>query len=177
MGTELRRPYGRYLPVPNGRQVTIRYARVGDLVCNSFDGATRVNVEIEAVERSGLLQLDAARLERTARLETEVSMAFVEELSNQLRHAYRILASNTFATVRSRVARDLLERAFEAEAPRPRAHVRVTNQALADATSSVREVVARALRELRLKGLILTDQSGITILDLDALIREAGKAI
>jgi len=37
--------------------------------------------------------------------------------------------------------------------------------------------LGRALRELRIRGLIKTDQSGITILDLDALIREAGKAI
>jgi CRP/FNR family transcriptional regulator, cyclic AMP receptor protein len=167
----------QYLPTAEGRQVTIRYARAGDLVGNSSGGRTSVSVEIEAVETSDLLHLDVARLERTARLEPEVSMAIVEELSNRLRQVYRILANNTFATVRTRVARDLLERAFEAEAPRPRAHVQVTQQALADATSSVREVVARALRELRLQGVILTDQSGITILDLDALIREAGLTI
>ena len=136
----------QYMPIADGRQVTIRYARAGDLVGNSSAGSTPVTVEIEAVETSDLVHLDLARLERTARLEPELSMALVEELSNRLRHAYRTLASNTFATVRSRVARDLLERSFEAEAPRPGAHLRVTQQALADATGSVREVVARPAR-------------------------------
>jgi CRP/FNR family transcriptional regulator, cyclic AMP receptor protein len=166
----------QYMPMADGRQVTLRYARAGDLVCNSSAGSMPVSVEIEAVETSDLVHLDLARLQRTARLEPELSMA-VEELSNRLQHAYRTLASNTFATVRSRVARDLLERSFEAEASRPGAHLRVTQQALADATGSVREVVARALRELRIRGLIKTDHSGITILDSEALIREAGQTI
>jgi CRP/FNR family transcriptional regulator len=55
--------------------------------------------------------------------------------------------------------------------------VRVTHQALADATGSVREVVARALRDLRLNGVVQTDRSGITILKVDALIQEAGHTV
>jgi CRP/FNR family transcriptional regulator, cyclic AMP receptor protein len=167
----------QYMPIADGRQVTIRYARAGDLVGNSSAGSMSVSVEIEAVETSDLVHLDLARLQHNARLEPELSMALVEELSNRLRHAYRTLASNTFATVRSRVARDLLERSFEAEAPQPGARLRVTQQALADATGSVREVVGRALRELRIRGLIKTGHSGITILDIDALIREAGRTV
>jgi CRP/FNR family transcriptional regulator, cyclic AMP receptor protein len=163
-----------YLPTPGGRQVTIRYARAGDLVRSSPAGARLGTIEIEAVEAADLLLLDVARLERTARLEPELSIALVGELDSRLRHAYRTLAGNTFATVRSRVARDLLER-FGTGAPLPGVQVRVTQQALADATGSVREVVTRALRELRAQGLIRTDQSWITILDLDGLIREAGQ--
>jgi len=52
--------------------------------------------------------------------------------------------------------------------------VRVTQQALADATGSVREVVARALRELRLQGVIESNPSGVTILRVEALVAEAG---
>ena len=110
-----------------------------------------------------------------ARLEPELAMALFEEVSHRLRRAYLTLAGNTFATVRARVARDLLERAVEAETRPPRAHVRVTQQGLANATGSVREVVTRAVREMRLQGLIQTDQSWITILDRDGLIREAGQ--
>jgi CRP/FNR family transcriptional regulator/CRP/FNR family cyclic AMP-dependent transcriptional regulator len=166
----------QFLPSANGRQVTIGYARAGDLICSSFDANPPANVEIEAVEASELLHVDAVRLERMARLEPELAMALVEELSHRLRRAYLTLAGNTFATVRTRVARDLLERAVEAEAQPPRAHVRVTQQGLADATGSVREVVTRAMREMRLQGLIQTDQSWITILDRDGLIREAGQS-
>jgi len=165
----------QYLSTANGRQVTIRYARAGDLLGNSPACATPASVEIEAVETSDFLHLDVARLEQAARLEPEIASALVEELSSRLRHAHWMLARNPSTTVRSRVANDLIERAFEVGTPRPRAHVRVTQQALANATGSVREVVARALRELRLQGVIQSDPSGIRILDLDALIREAGR--
>jgi CRP-like cAMP-binding protein len=165
----------QYLPSTNGRQVTIGYARAGDLICSSIDGSPQANLEIEAVEASELLHLDAVRLERTARLEPQLAMALVEELSHRLRRAYLTLAGNIFATVRMRVARDLLERAVDGRAQPPRDQVRVTQQGLADATGSVREVVTRAVREMRLQGLIQTDQSWITILDRDGLIREAGQ--
>src|SRR5438132_532990 len=52
-------------------------------------------------------------------------------------------------------------------------HLAVTQQSLADATGSVREVVARALRELRREGAIATADDGITVVDPDALTRLA----
>jgi len=55
--------------------------------------------------------------------------------------------------------------------------LRVTQQALADATGSVREVVVRALRELRLLGVIETNGSLITILRVNRLIDEAGNGL
>jgi len=166
-----------YLPTGDGRQVTVRYGKPGDLVGSAITGGRWGGVEIEAVEPSDLLHLDVARLERAARLDPDLSSALVEELTNRLQHAYRVLASTAFGTVRSRVARDLLERAERTNIPLRGAHLRVTQQALADATGSVREVVARALRELRLQGIIGTDQSGITILEVDRLIRAAGHAL
>jgi CRP/FNR family transcriptional regulator, cyclic AMP receptor protein len=165
----------QYLLTGEGRQVTIRYVNSGDLVGSPTAGLGLVSSEIEAVEPSTLLHLDAARIERRARLDSQLSMALVEELTNHLQHAYRVLAGTTFATVRSRVALDLLERAGRTAVPG--AHIPVTQQGLADATGSVREVVARALRQLRLQGVIETSQLGIAILDIDALIREAGQSI
>ncbi len=50
----------------------------------------------------------------------------------------------------------------------------MTHQALADATGSVREVVARTLGELSRQGIITTGGGGITILDPDALTKAAG---
>lgn len=166
--------FRKYLPMPDGRQITLRYARVGALVGWLTADSHWFRPEIQAIEPSGLLHLDMARLERARRHEPELSMALADELSNRLVQAYAILANTAFATVRSRVARDLLERMGRPEVRRPGAHVRVTQQGLADATGSVREVVGRALRELRLLGVIETDPSGVTILKVDALIAEAG---
>jgi CRP/FNR family transcriptional regulator, cyclic AMP receptor protein len=164
----------QYLPARGGRQVTIRYVRAGDLVGSMDTGGSRLGPEVVAVEPSDVLHLDVARIERAAWHTPEFSLALTSELTNRLVHVYRVLASTAFGTVRSRVARDLLERAGSAQATRPGARVWVTQQALADATGSVREVVARALRELRLLGVIETYGSRVTILRVDRLIDEAG---
>ena len=167
----------QYLPMQDGRQVTVGYAEAGDLVGGPYRGSRRLRPEIEAIEPAYLLHLDAALLERTAQREPDLSMALAEEVTNRLVDAYRTLVSTAFATVRSRVARDLLERAGRTGRTRKSDHLRVTQQALADATGSVREVVARALRELRQQGAIETDQAGVTILNVDALIAEAGHSL
>lgn len=164
-----------YLPAGRGRQVTIRYGKPGDLVGSPTKGSQLVRAEVEAVESSDLLHLDVAHVERIALMVPGLALALVEELTDHLQHSYRVLASTAFATVKARVARDLLERAVRVDGPQSDTYLRVTQQALADATGSVREVVARALRDLRLEGAVETGQSGIRILELDALIREAGQ--
>jgi CRP/FNR family cyclic AMP-dependent transcriptional regulator len=47
--------------------------------------------------------------------------------------------------------------------------VKVTQQELADAVGSVRPVVARIIRELRVEGIISTSSDGIVILKPDEL--------
>ena len=103
----------------------------------------------------------------------ELSQAFINELSSRLRFAFRALAASAFMPVRARVARDLVERAKMLGPVEAGVRVAVTQQSLADATGSVREVVARALRELRREGAIATADDGLTILDPDALKRIA----
>jgi CRP/FNR family transcriptional regulator, cyclic AMP receptor protein len=52
----------------------------------------------------------------------------------------------------------------------------IGRQELADAVGSVREVVVRALRELRQAGLLETRRDGITLLDPERLMRKADAA-
>jgi CRP/FNR family transcriptional regulator len=52
-------------------------------------------------------------------------------------------------------------------------HLDVTHQSLADAIGSVREVVARAVRELRTEGVIASNGDGVTVLDPEGLARLA----
>jgi CRP/FNR family transcriptional regulator len=50
----------------------------------------------------------------------------------------------------------------------------VSQQELADATGSVREVVARALRDLRAAGIVATTADSVVILDPARLYAETG---
>ena len=157
----------------DGRQITIRYATAGDLVGSVAPPNTSVSTGVHAIERSMLLRLDAARLQAIARRDPELSMALVEELTKRLRVAYRALASRAFGSVTSRVARDLVARARASSDLRDGVTVQVTRESLADATGSVREVVARSLRDLRRRGLIEPDRGRVTIIDALRLTREA----
>jgi len=84
------------------------------------------------------------------------------------------VANWAFATVPQRVARHLLEiAAREQEAEGGTLVARVSQQELADLAGSVREVVARALRELRDEGIVRVSRSGISVLDASALAAHA----
>ena len=163
-----------YMTAGDGRQITLRYLGPGDLIGAVLPTA---QASFQMVQASTLLHLDAGQLWACAEENPQLALALAQELSARLRHAYHTLAYGLFATVRSRVARDLVERARAAGARGPAVHLRLTQQELADATGSVREVVTRALGELRRLGLVTTDHSEVVILDLRALAREAASNV
>ena len=163
-----------YLSAPDGRQITYRYAGAGDLIGTLDLAGLDVSRRVQSIAPSRLLHFDAVQLERLAKREPALAWQMIEELADRLVQAYRTLALRSFATVRWRVARDIIERAVAAGDLREGAHVRLTHQEVADATGSVREVAARAIRVLRRDGMIATVHPGVTILDLDRLLHEAG---
>src|SRR5882672_3245162 len=162
-----------YLAGSEGRELTIRYIEPGDLVGTLISERSEVNTRAQAMQPSVLIHLDVERVQALSRRVPELSQALIDELVNRLRFAFRALAASAFMPVRVRVARDLLERAKVAGPLEIGLRIPVTQQALADATGSVREVVARALRELRQEGVIATVDDGITVLDPNALTRVA----
>ncbi len=165
-----------FLAAPDGRQMTIRYVGPGDLVGAMVVEPSDISTNIQALEPSVLLHLDPFRVRSLAAQQPTLALALVDELTHRLRQAYRALAAGTFTSVSSRVARDLVERASMRGQLHAGVHVTVTQQSLADATGTVREVVARALRKLRRDGVIATVGGTITILDADALAGLAGTA-
>jgi CRP/FNR family transcriptional regulator, cyclic AMP receptor protein len=162
-----------YLAAPDGRQITLRYAGLGDLIGATARPSAKVVSGAQAVEQSSLLHLDPVRVERLAKSEADLSLALVQELEERLRRAHRWLAICAFARVRTRVARDLLERALAKERMTQGTTLRATHQELADGIGSVRDVVARAIRELRREGVIESHRDGVTIIDPVRLLREA----
>ena len=91
--------------------------------------------------------------------------ALAEELNRRLYENLRQTAVNAFGSVRQRVALHVLDLASAQQDPGGQLVARVSQQELAEAVGSVREVVARVLRDLRSSGLVATVTEGVHIVD------------
>ena len=163
-----------YLSAPDGRQLTVHYAVPGDIIGTVIRDQSYVTARLEVLRPATLLHLDEEHVSGLAARNVALAHAMLDETLERLRAVYRMLAARAFASVRVRVARDLVELADLSGGLQQGTHLSVTHQSLADATGSVREVVARAIRDLRHQSVIATNGDGITILDPSALKRLAG---
>ena len=162
-----------YLPAANGRQVTIGYLGPGNVI-GTMQNKSTTGLHIQVIAATILWHLQADRVHKLIERRPEFTRALLDEATHGLRHSFRVLAASAFTTVRARVARDIIERASLSDPLRAGLHVFVTHQSLADATGSVREVVARALHNLERERIIETGRSSVTVLDPDALMQLAG---
>lgn len=154
-----------FLTSPDGRQITVRYARPGSLVGAAslfHDPPNPANSR--AVSAARILAFNAATLRRLARCDARVALALCEELADRLREYFGELGGTAFATIRQRVVRHLLDVASEHQQGRMLV-ARLSHQDLADAVGSVREVVSRVIAKLRDEGLLRTSLGEIEILD------------
>ena len=163
-----------YLASVEGRQVTVRYARPGDVLGIAVLVGGPANVGAQAVEPSSLVRISSRALTAAAGRDPRVAWAIAEELNRRLYDTLEQTAVNAFGSVRQRVAAHLLDLASAQQQPRGRLAARVTQQELADAVGSVREVVARVLRDLRLEGMVATAADRVEILDAACLHAESG---
>lgn len=162
-----------FLSAPDGRQLTVAYNTPGDLIGTVVRDSRTLSARFEVMQPTTLVHLDENHVAALMAARPALALAMLDESTVCLRRAYDLLAGRAFTSVRVRVARDVLERARTDHSVREGQHLNVTHQSLADATGSVREVVARAIRDLRQEGVLATDAAGITILDPDALTRAA----
>jgi CRP/FNR family transcriptional regulator, cyclic AMP receptor protein len=154
-----------YLSSAEGRQVTVRYARDGDVLGIAVIVGGPVDVGVQTVVPSSLFSINPRRLTQAGRQDARVAWAVAEELAARLDDTLQQAAMNTFGSVRQRVAFHLLDLASDQQRPRGRLEALVSQQELADAVGSVREVVARTLRDLRLAGIVATSPDRVLILD------------
>jgi CRP/FNR family transcriptional regulator len=154
-----------YMSSPEGRQVTVRYARGGDVLGIAVLVAGPADVGVQTLSECTLFRIDAGLLTTAARTDSRVGWAMAEELSRRLYENLQQTAVNAFGTVRQRVAAHLLDLASTQQSPRGELVARVSQQDLADSVGSVREVVARVLREFRLDQLVATSADRVHILD------------
>ena len=154
-----------YWTVPDGRQATMAFTHPTELV-----GVTSVTgeppwlfLQVITDARMTILDIDAVR--KLAATEVEVSKAVAAHLLRRLREAYRLIAVRTLGNIKERVAYDLLDRAAQSQLVVGRLEVRATQADLADSVGSSREVMSRALRELRVEGMVETAPGVIRVLD------------
>ena len=165
-----------FLTSAEGRQVTVRYARPGDVLGIAVLVGGPASTSVQAVEASSVFRISARTLIAAARRDPRVSWAIAEELNRRLYEVLEQTAVNAFGSVRQRVAAHLLDLASAQQHPRGRLAARVSQQELADAAGSVREVVARVLRDLRVAGIVATTTDSVVILDPARLYAESGGA-
>ena len=154
-----------FLSSTEGRQVTVRYARPGDVLGVAVLVGGPVGTTVQTVEPSSVFRISARTLTAAARHDPRVCWAIAEELDRRLYDVLEQTAVNAFGSVRQRIAAHLLDLASDGQSALGRLEAHVSQQELADATGSVREVVARALRDLRTAGIVATSAEGVVILD------------
>ena len=154
-----------FMSSPDGRQVTVRYARPGDVLGIAVLVGGPADVGAQTLADTAVFGIDPNALTDAARRDGRVGWALAEELNRRLYENLQQTAVNAFGSVRQRVALHVLDLASEQQGPSGPLLASVTQQELAEAVGSVREVVARVLRELRVAGLVATTPPGILVLD------------
>ena len=163
-----------YFAGPDGRQVTVRYAREGDVLGIVAAAGGPAPLHVQALTDAQRLRLEIDTLRELATKDAQVAWVLVGELTDTVYALWHELAATAFASVPQRVARHLLEISAREQAAEGGALVaHVSQQELADLVGSVREVVARALRELRDQGVVRVSRSGIVVVDPTLLAARA----
>jgi CRP/FNR family cyclic AMP-dependent transcriptional regulator len=158
-----------------GGQITLRYMKPGDMIGSFAGSRPSIARSLHALETSELLRLDAARLAGLARSDARLAWEMVLEGARVLGLAHRSYSVRAFGSVRLRVADAILEIA------RNRSRgvvdrgtvVTGTQQELANAAGTVREVVATTLQALKREGMIKVSRGSVVILDPQRLAQVA----
>jgi CRP/FNR family cyclic AMP-dependent transcriptional regulator len=155
-----------YISSARGREVTVRHAKRGDVLGLPGLIGERSPAAIQAVTNCRVVRLSATPMLRLTRTDPSVAWAVSREITQIMFGVQEMLADNVFKSVGERVAAALLEHARDQDGVLV---VRVSQQEIADSIGSVREVVARALGQLRAAGLIQRSGQRTILCDPDAL--------
>ena len=162
-----------YVTAPDGRTLTVRYCRPGALIgaVSLFASPFSLPATIQAVTETDLLALRASLVRKGAERDARVARALLDELSERVLSFIAEIPS-AFQPVRQRVARHLLDLASASQRG-AELRVAIGQQELADAVGTAREVVVRALRELRAESVLRPGREGIVLVDPERLAAEA----
>jgi CRP-like cAMP-binding protein len=158
-----------YKNSPGGREMIINVIEKGDSfnevpVFDRMDNPANVGALVDTT----IWLIDAQALRKVIREHPEAARQIILNLSQNLRMMVGKVAELSFYTVTARLARLLHQ--LSPEQLSAEGSERLTQDDLASRISSVREVVARSLKELEKTGAIDVQRGRIKILDRDKLI-------
>jgi CRP/FNR family cyclic AMP-dependent transcriptional regulator len=156
----------------SGRQVTVSYSREGDLVglTSALTGPCRMGMQ--SLSAGSLWVMSGEVLKRHALADARLAWALAEVSAQGTYDLLEELADTTFGTVRQRVARHLLDLVVEGPPDAPLV-APISQQELANAVGTVREVVSRVLQVFRSEGLVRATQAGLEVLDATQLYQQS----
>jgi len=166
-----------FVTAPDGRTMTIRYCRSGELLgaMSLFSDEFTEPATKQALVDTQLLTLSPPTVRALAQRDLRVALALLIELSERARNFVNEIPGTAFATVRQRVARQLLDLASmhqQDSDPNGELAIRITQQELAAAVGTAREVVVRTLRQFRDAGVVRTERDRIVLLEPAQLTEE-----
>jgi CRP/FNR family cyclic AMP-dependent transcriptional regulator len=164
-----------FLTSADGRQVTVRYARGGDVAGLALVVGGPAPMSIQAVTSSLVVALRVDALRALLATDPGVARACAEELTRQLYRALDDISEQAFLSIRQRLVRHLLLLATAGAGGDLFVHA--SQQELADAIGSVREVVTRNLHQLHQAGLIDVSRDAVAIRDAVALTEIADEPV
>jgi CRP/FNR family transcriptional regulator len=151
-----------------GRQHIFRVLQEGD-TCNEvpvFDGGVNP-VNVEALEETTVWVVETNAVRELMRTDPDFMQKTIQNLARMMRHLVKMASEMAFYQVTNRLARLI------GEIPEPELNgtggQRWTQDQLAARLGTVREVVARSLKELERSGAIEVDKRRITIKDTGVL--------
>jgi len=162
-----------FLTSADGRQVTVRYARSGDVAGLALVVGGPAPMSIQAMTSTLVVALRVDALRALLATDPGVARVCAEELVRQLYRAFDDISEQAFLSVRQRLVRQLL--LLATAGPGHDLVVHTGQQDLADAIGSVREVVTRSLHQLHEEGLIDVSRDVVVILDPARMAEEAGE--
>ena len=163
-----------YVSAPDGRTMTIRYCRPGALMGTATlfnDRRPRVHGNLTALVESRVLALSPATVRALAERDIRLVRALLNETSARVAEYISEIEASSFATIRQRLARHLLDLAAEQQVS-TQLVARASQDQLGGAIGTVREVVVRILHDKRREGLVRTKRGRVELLDARRLDME-----
>jgi CRP/FNR family transcriptional regulator len=163
-----------YWTVPDGRQATVAFVHSNELVGVALLAGELPGAFAQVVVDSTLTTLDLEIVRHLAATEIEVAAAIALHLARRVRIDLRLIAVRSLGNIRERLAYDILDRSCRSQLAVGRLEIRATHLDLADSIGSSREVVSRALKDLRVAEIVDTAPGVIRVTDpvrLAAMVR------